>query len=1092
MSLLTLSFSGLWHHRRAYLGVLLGITLCSMVLTGSLLVGDSLKGTLREQASNRLGRAQSAVSGAERFFRSALADLLHTRSSEPTAAVLLAQGSAARSDSAARINRVQVLGVEDAFWKMSTHGAVPALKAGEVAVNETLAARLGIRVGDALVVRMEKPSAFSKDAPLSGEEESIAVLRAEVGAVVGDTAYGRFALQASQIPPASVFFPLETLQRRLDLEGRCNLLLSAAANTAVLARALEAEWSLEDAALSIRPLGERDAQTRWEVRSSRVFLENPLVDSLLPLNSRGNPSLTYFVNGLFHGEKSTPYSMVSAVEPGSEPFVPADLAPDEMVVHSWLAEDLGLTPGDRVEIRYYVMGAKRNLEEKSASFRIRAVEPVAEKGWDKSWMPDFPGLADVGNCRDWKPGFAIDGRRIRDKDEAYWKQHRGTPKAFIGLEAARQIWANRWGTATAMRYASGTEEKLRESIGTVLRPEKSGIQILPLLALSQAAADMPVDFGGLFAGFSFFLMAAALALVGLLFALLIEQRRGEIGTLLALGWRPARVRSLFWAEGAGVAVLGVLLGAGAGVAYTDSVLRALNGIWSGATGGVQVNFYASAASLATGMVSACAAAFAAIGWAARGVWKRPVPELLAGGITAGKPFGQTGPGRPGQFGRWATAAAWALAAAGVVFLLRSGQTAPEWFFLCGSLALAAFLGAVRWFLLAAASGEMDSLGLLALRNAGRRVSRSLTTVAVLAAGGFLVLSVQVFRKEPDNRAAERSSGTGGFALVGELASPVYEDLNAEGPRDTLGLSWQNGMRCVAVRVREGEDASCLNLNRAVQPRILGVPSTELESLGAFRFLSEPRGWGILRHPPTGEPPAIPAVVDEATLQWALQKKKGDVMVVPDGRGGSVRLQIVAALAGSILQGSLIIDESEFVRIFPDAGGYRMLLLDVPPGQIAPVRAGWSRALEDRGLELAAASERLAELDAVSNTYLSIFQILGGLGVLLGSLGGAVVAARNTLERSGEWAILNATGWPLRRIRRLLHGEHLGLVLAGLLGGGLSALWVTLPSQWVRGESVAVGQLFKALAFLGGISACAVWIALRWSLARRPAQALRAE
>jgi hypothetical protein len=52
--------------------------------------------------------------------------------------------------------------------------------------------------------------------------------------------------------------------------------------------------------------------------------------------------------------------------------------------------------------------------------------------------------------------------------------------------------------------------------------------------------------------------------------------------------------------------------------------------------------------------------------------------------------------------------------------------------------------------------------------------------------------------------------------------------------------------------------------------------------------------------------------------------------------------------------------------------------------------------------------------------------------------------------------------------------------------------VTLPSQWVRGESVAVGQLFKALAFLGGISACAVWIALRWSLARRPAQALRAE
>lgn len=1089
MTLLKLSFSGLWYHRRSYFGVLLGITLCSMVLTGSLLVGDSLTGTLRDQASHRLGRARCAVSGGERFFRSALAERLQTRSAAPAAAVLLAAGSAARSDSAARVNRVQVLGVEESFWRMSTRGAVPSLKAGEVAINETLATRLGARVGDTLVVRMEKPSAFSKDAPLSGEEESIAVLRAELGAVVDDAAYGRFALQASQIPPASVFFPLETLQRRLDVEGRCNLLLSAEADAAHLSRALEAEWRLEDASLSIRSVEPRAGQARFEVRSSRVFLENSLVDSLAQSVPPGDPSLTYFVNGLFHREKSTPYSMVSAVEPGSEPFVPADLAPDEMVASSWLADDLDLHAGDRVEVRYYVMGAKRNLEERSAWFRIRSVEPVADRGWNTSWMPDFPGLADVGNCRDWKPGFALDGRRIRDKDEAYWKQHRGAPKAFIALGAARQLWANRWGTATAVRHGSNTEAELRERIEAVLRPEKSGVQVMSLEALSRAASDMPVDFGGLFAGFSFFLMAASLALVGLLFALLIEQRRGEIGTLLAVGWRARRVRALFWTEGLGVAVIGVVLGACAGFAYTDLVLRALSGIWSGATGGVRVAFHASAGSVAIGAMAACGAAFGAIGLAARGVWRRPVPGLLAGGIADREQSFQP---RGDALARWSTGGAWALACFGVLFLLRSGQAAPEWFFLCGFLALGAFLGVVRWVLIGAASGAMDSLGRLALRNAGRRMSRSLATVAVLAAGGFLVLSVQVFRKGPEVRAAERSAGTGGFALIGELASAVYEDLNAEGPRDTLGLSWQNGMRCVAIRVRDGEDASCLNLNRAVQPRVLGVPSTELESLGAFRFLSEPLGWGILRKPLSEGAAVIPAVVDEATLQWALQKKKGDVVVVPDGRGGSVRLQIVAALAGSILQGSILIDEAEFVRIFPDAGGYRMLLMDVPRGQIAPVRATWSRALEDRGLELVEASQRLAELDAVSNTYLSIFQILGGLGVLLGSLGGAVVSARNTLERREEWAILNATGWPLRRIRRLVNREHLGLVLAGLVGGGVSALWVTVPSQWVRGEEVALGALLQALAVLGAISVCAVWMALRWSLPRCPAEALRAE
>jgi hypothetical protein len=695
-------------------------------------------------------------------------------------------------------------------------------------------------------------------------------------------------------------------------------------------------------------------------------------------------------------------------------------------------------------------------------------------------------LADAGNCRDWKPGFAIDGRRIRDKDEAYWKQHRGTPKAFVGLAAARAVWANRWGGTTAVRYAGGDEAGLRARVQTVLRPEVSGAQVMDLQALSQAAVEMPVDFGGLFAGFSFFLIAAALVLVGLLFALLVEQRKGEVGTLLAVGWRPRRVRALFWTEGASVALAGALAGAIAGFAYTDLVLRGLGGMWSGAIGGVHVDFYGSPSSVAAGLVSACAAAFLAIGWAARGVGKRPVPALLAGGAGGAEEPANAGNGR---VARWVAVGAWLAALGGVLLLVQKRQTAPEWFFACGSLALCAFLAGVRVALVRSASGEMDSLRRLALRNAGRRLSRSLAMVAVLAAGGFLVLSVQVFRKGPPARVAERSSGTGGFALWGELASPVYEDLNAASVRDAQGLEWETGMRCVSVRVREGEDASCLNLNRAVQPRVLGVPSSELETLGAFRFPSEPVGWAVLRKT---QQDAIPAVVDEATLQWALQKKIGDVLSVPDGRGGAVHLRIVAALAGSILQGALLVDEAEFMRVFPDSGGYRMLWVDAPLDALEKVRASWSRALADRGLELVATTARLAELDAVANTYLSIFQILGGLGVLLGSVGGAVVAARNVLERRGECAILNATGWPVRRIRRLLVLEHLGLVAVGLLGGGLSALWVTVPSQWVRGEQVAFAALLQALCGLGAITACAVWLALRASLPREPVQVLRGE
>jgi hypothetical protein len=237
---------------------------------------------------------------------------------------------------------------------------------------------------------------------------------------------------------------------------------------------------------------------------------------------------------------------------------------------------------------------------------------------------------------------------------------------------------------------------------------------------------------------------------------------------------------------------------------------------------------------------------------------------------------------------------------------------------------------------------------------------------------------------------------------------------------------------------------------------------------------------------------VPALVDEATLMWALQKRVGDVLSVADGRGGQVRMRIVGALKASVLQGAILIDEANFVEAFPDAGGYRALLLDVPPERVPFVRASWSRALEDRGLELLPVQERLAELDAVSNAYLSIFQILGGLGVLLGAVGVGVVAARNAVERRGELAVMMALGWRRRQVYWLLGCEHFMLVAAGLFGGALSAVWVTIPAQMQRGESVSVYALWAPLGLLGAVSVLAVCLGLWLSVVRDPGAQLRQE
>src|SRR5712691_9678820 len=109
----------------------------------------------------------------------------------------------------------------------------------------------------------------------------------------------------------------------------------------------------------------------------------------------------------------------------------------------------------------------------------------------------------------------------------------------------------------------------------------------------------------------------------------------------------------------------------------------------------------------------------------------------------------------------------------------------------------------------------------------------------------------------------------------------------------------------------------------------------------------------------------------------------------------------------------------------------MFLIDAPSNSVAQVSATLGRALQDVGLELMPAAQRLAAFNAVQNTYLNTFQVLGGLGLLLGSMGLGVVVLRNVLERRGELGLLQAVGFTRRSIFQLILGEH-----AALLGLGL--------------------------------------------------------
>ncbi len=1170
----TLIRRSLRHHFRSHLGVIAGTAIGSAALTGALVVGDSVRFSLREMAVSRLGNTWFAMSTGDRLFPTKMGmnipsapgwahggyvQTLPRRTGYAAmgnAVALTLPGTAALPDGSARINRLNVFGVDPGSWpRFAGWEGLPgvttpefvrlqlgmsseffqAWKAGEVVFLNAAAARvLGVREQDEVILRVAKPSAIGVDSVLSPTDDTSFALRMRVGMILPETTLANFDLGANPPGQANAFLPLEVLSGRAGVPGRANLLLTGpiagpseppgwlrlkwmslerglrgiffppgsrrflpgpapvpVATPEALAwlqERLQDTWKLEDAGYSVSIIeppatatGGEYITPQIEIKTSRLFLEPSILEAALqprttvltnhrdfaldqPLTpdetrfiTKGLPVFTYLATLIRAGARATPYSMVTAAEP---PYVPADLAEDEIVVNDWLARDLQVSPGDPVDLSYFVPDSAGQLVEKTNRFRVHSVVPLRGIHAERSLMPDFPGLAKAERTHDWNAGFPLT-HTIRDEDEAYWKEWRGTPKAFIKFSTGQKLWSSRYGALTAVRYpvpdnsfAAPWREVVYRNLLANLDPQALGLRFDPVRDRALAGASQAQDFGQLFLGFSFFLVTAALLLMALLLRFALEQRRSETGTFLALGFTPTRVRRLLLLEASALSLLGGVLGGLGGVFYAQAMLWGLATIWNNAIAGAPLQFHVTGITLLAGMVAGTITGMAASWLALRKEAQWPVVQLLTGTVPAQS-------GRSRGLGRWVAAGAFLGAAAIVGWALAKGETTNAGAFfgagvlvLTGGLALASL--ALRRFGHAAGARAL-TLFSLGLRSCGRRPDRSLATLALLACGAFVIVSIGVFRLDVTRDALVRTAGTGGFRFIGATALPVVQDLNHAAGREAFGLDAEDlaDVQFLQFRVREGDDASCLNLNRAQRPRVLGVNPDGLA--GRFTFvktdsaLQGSAGWDLLRQPlPPGE---IAAIGDASSVQWSLGKKVGDTVDYTDERGRSLRLRLVGTIANSILQGSLVIDEQAFVRAFPSKGGYRWFLLDAPADRASDLVPTLTRALQDAGLELTAATDRLNAFNEVQNTYLGTFQVLGGLGLLLGSAGLGIVVLRNVLERRGEMGLLTAVGFTPRKLRRMILVEHAALLGAGLGLGIVAAFTAVVPSLLTPGQQL---------------------------------------
>jgi putative ABC transport system permease protein len=1092
---------------RTELSVFLGTAIAAAALVGGLLVGDCVTYSLRRLALMRLGETHQAMQLRGRFFDADLATRLEAAAYVPVTPVLVLRGVvlAAQPDGdTVQVNHVQVVGVDSRFWRLAP-GASYALDRDTVAVNQKLAAQLGIAEGAEISVRVGKPSLMPHDAPLASRKDALTRRGTfTVGHVVSDDHLGRFSLAANQVAPHNVFVDIGWLQDAIDLPGRANTMLVGAlsASAGEVSAAVKQVWRPEDMGLTLRRRG-----ATLQLESDRIFIE-PAVSSAglfagLETGSDAVGVLTYLVNSVRKGDRSTPYSFAVAAEASRDAslsLVPPGMRDDEVIINQWLADQLEAGAGDTITVSYFALHPSGGFVERERGFTVRRVASMDEVENERVLMPMFPGLTDVDQCREWDVGMPMEEAALQDEaNQAYWDAYGATPKLIVALAAGQEMWANRFGDLSAIRYRvrERDEPALRESLRRAIDPAALGLFLKPVREQALKAVSEALSLGEWFAYMSFFLIAAALMLTGMLFVFGIQQRSEEIGILLGVGHRPGHVRRLFLWEGGIVALGACMVGGLLGTGYTRFLVWGLARYWQGAVANAAIVYHAETSTVAMGVGSSFVCALVAMGIAMWHQTRRSARELLAGDIAEGRSMKA---GRRARLRTLAFSVFALFAAYGTVVLARVGDDADTvtLFFGAGFLLLLSGLGFSRLLLQRLEPGEGQSLTVsnMGLRNAARRPGRSLTAVALLAFGCFIVFAVSAMQQDLAASAGERWSGTGGFALFGETTLPVPDALEAEEGRARFGLDREDalaGVEIVSVKVRDGDDASCFNLNRAQTPRLLGVDAGAFRSRGAFMAKRDRDGspWSLLDvELPDGVIPGLAG--DTTTVMWNLQKRVGpdvgDEIVYRNEQGETFRVRLVGTLPMplSVLQGTVLISKADFMARYPSESGYRLFLADLPDGaDAAAVQQALTRRLDRVGLDMTPSLDRLLAFHGVEATYLTMFLVLGGLGVVLGTFGLGIVVLRNMLERRSELAILRCVGFSRARVLWLVLAEHWMLLLLGLGCGLVSAMVAIYPSLSTPGMHVPLGGI---AALLGGIvlaglgsTGIAVFVALRGDL-----------
>jgi ABC-type antimicrobial peptide transport system permease subunit len=939
---------------------------------------------------------------------------------------------------------------------------------GQCILNAEVAEAMGISApGVDLVLSLPAESDIPRDAPMArrSRQDSLSGLRLRVSRIVSEP--GMLALfnpGGGQRAPQNVWVNLAELQDAVGQRGRVNALFAheiTATNEGAdqLNAALRRIVTLADYGLTIAAL----PNASESALTSRATYIAPPIEAAA--DRSGVPVRKISINLInavdrLAADGQVQSSIHYAVAAGVTPLDDAALADDEVALNAWAAEHLGAKVGDRLSLKFYLRQSDGSLTEITdadrgfgSHLRVARILPMSGIGADASLTPSYKGLTDADSIANWDPPAEvnIEKKLVTKADEDYWKQHKAAPKLFVTYATARRLWGTELGGATSLRVPNDRADEFATKLLSDVDPAAMGLTFRPLRLEQMAAASGTTDFGQLFIGFSFFLIVAAALLVAMLLRLSVEQRARQLGAMSALGFSPGALRRIMLIEGMLLSICGGVVGTLLAIGYTWLMIAGLRTWWIGAIGTTAMRLYVVPTTLVIGFVCAQIVALLAILWAVRQVGRESPARVLAGGYQSDRAI------RPS---RAPVTKAIALAgcsigliviALGLAGLMRQ-QSA---FLIAGSLLLASglcWMGAMLrprrsalTLTLSRSTGRgertsaaLHSLQRLGMRNATRHTARSVLCIGLVALAAFALVTVASMRQGEPSDTGDPRSGSGGYQLIVESDIPLLGNPATQQGRELLGFRepdnpiWDR-VEFLALRRRPGQDASCLNLTRASNPTIVAVPTT-LHAGGSLERLNsvDPSG-------------PISVMADESTATYILHLKVGRTIDVPDTFGKPRALRLAGLLHGSIFQSELLMSDEDFRRLYPGQSGFGVVLVRTGAQDVDQVRRLLSDELGEYGASVRTTASVLAGYLQIQNTYLSTFQLLGALGLMLGTIGLAVVLVRTVIERRSELALLAAIGFNKSARMRLVLAENVLLLGGGLLLGTICAMIGVLPA-----------------------------------------------